>query len=86
MNSRSSVCAQKLSSFVGIAESGTKSRWKGLGKRVGEKWVSQSDAKTSRMVDALFTLKIFLPRGTRCRMQPERILLAVSLLGERCTD
>ena len=32
------------------------------------------------------TRKVLYLRGARCGMQPERILLVVSLLGERCTD
>ena len=32
--------------FVGTAESGRKSWWKGLDKRVWGKWVSRSDVKT----------------------------------------
>jgi hypothetical protein len=64
------VMIQRSSSFVGTAESSTKPRWKSLDRRVGTEWVSQSDAKTSRILDALYTLQSFVLRGARCGMQP----------------
>jgi hypothetical protein len=52
---------QRLSSFVGIADSGTKLPWTSLDKRVGAECVSESDAKTSWTVDALYTLQSLIP-------------------------
>lgn len=62
VNSRSSLFTQRLSNFVGTAESSTKLPWKSLRKRVGEKWMSQSNARMNRQIgDALDTLQCLVP-------------------------
>ena len=89
MNSRSSLWKRKFSICVGTAESGRKSRWKGLDRRVRGKWVSRSessDAKTSRMVDALYTLESFVPLRPTLRDPTGAHIVGCLSSGERCTD
>ena len=85
MNSRSSLWTQRFSSFVGTAESSTKSRWKGLDKHAGAEWVSRPDAKTSKIVDALYTLQGLVPTWHTLQDATEAHIVVASLLGERCT-
>ena len=57
----------------------------GPGQARGAEWVSRSDAKTSKIVDALYMLQGLVPTWHTLRDATAAHIIVASLLGERCT-